>query len=401
MNKRLDTKVFDLPVRELRRGYLSDIYFWREKRALEKHNLHPVVTMQVFQKKNALLCGVDEAIAVLSVATGRYTDYEKAYGLFDRLMDLNRAARECFQNNPESYSRVLKEKRCVSGKLDALWENRYEKLDVRALYDGSMISPWETVMHITGDAGLFAHLETVYLGILSRRTKIATNVREVVESAKGKTVLYFPARFDHWAVQAGDGYAAHVGGAGGVSTTAQTEWWRGKASGTVPHALIAAAKADTVEAVTLFANAYREINLIALVDFDNDCAGTALKCCEALGDRLWGVRLDTSETLVDKSIAAIAGESGPAGVVPELVIKVRETLDRAGFKHVKIVVSGGFSAEKVAHFESMNVPVDAYGVGSSLMRGSFDFTADVVLRNGKPCAKVGRRYNPNPRLEPV
>jgi len=99
MNKRLDTKVFDLPVRELRRGYFSDIYFWREKRALEKHNLHPAVTMQVFQKKSALLCGVDEAIAVLSVATGCYADYEKAYSLFDRLTDMNQAARECFQNN--------------------------------------------------------------------------------------------------------------------------------------------------------------------------------------------------------------------------------------------------------------------------------------------------------------
>ena len=85
MPKRLDPHVFDLPVQELRRGYLSDIYFWREKITLEHHDLHPQVTMQVFQKKEAVLCGVDEAVAVLKLAAGRYTDYTKAYTLFDEL----------------------------------------------------------------------------------------------------------------------------------------------------------------------------------------------------------------------------------------------------------------------------------------------------------------------------
>jgi nicotinate phosphoribosyltransferase len=79
MPKRLDPHVFDLPVQELRRGYLSDIYFWREKITLEHHNLHPQVTMQVFQKKDAVLCGVDEAVAVLKLAAGRYTDYTNVH----------------------------------------------------------------------------------------------------------------------------------------------------------------------------------------------------------------------------------------------------------------------------------------------------------------------------------
>jgi nicotinate phosphoribosyltransferase len=47
------------------------------------------------------------------------------------------------------------------------------------------------------------------------------------------------------------------------------------------------------------------------------------------------------------------------------------------------------------------VPVDAYGIGSSLIRGSNDFTGDVVLTDGEPSAKFGRRYRPNPRLERV
>jgi nicotinate phosphoribosyltransferase len=401
MPKHLDAHIFDLPVQELRRGYRSDIYFWREKVALETHNLHPDVTMQVFQKKEAVLCGIDEALAVLKVATGRYTDYNKAYKLFDKLIDLKSKARQQFIGNHQAYLDAIEQKMEVSKQLDELWENGFQQLKVESLYDGANIAPWETVMHITGDAGLFAHLETVYLGILARRTKIASNVRGVVDAANGKIVLYFPARFDHWAVQGGDGYAAHIGGATGVSTDAQAQWWGAKASGTVPHALIAAVGGDTVKAVRLFGKTYPDVDLVALVDFDNDSVGTSLQCCEALGQKLWGVRLDTSETLVDKSIIPAMQNFKPVGVTPRLVEMTRQTLDKHGFSHVKIIVSGGFNPARIAEFEKRQVPVDAYGVGSYLMRGVNAFTADIVLLGGNPCAKVGREYNPNPRLETV
>jgi nicotinate phosphoribosyltransferase len=401
MPKRLDAHVFDLPVQELRRGYLSDIYFWREKITLEMHNLHPQVTMQVFQKEEAVLCGVDEAVAVLKLAAGKYTDYPNAYKLFDKLIELKDKARQQFLDNHKAYLKTIEQKMEVSRQLDELWESGFEQLKVEALYDGEHISPWETVMHITGDASHFAHLETVYIGILARRTKIASNVRGVVEAANGKNVLYFPARFDHWAVQGGDGYAAHIGGATGVSTDAQAQWWGAKASGTVPHALIAAVGGDTVKAVSLFGESYPDVNLVALVDFDNDCVGTSLKCCEALGDRLWGVRLDTAETLVDKSIVPVMQNFIPVGVTPKLVEITRQTLDKHGYGHVKIIVSGGFTPNRIAEFEKMQVPVDVYGVGNCLMRGAYNFTADVVLLEGRPCAKVGREYYPNPRLKLV
>ena len=401
MANRLDAHVFDLPVQELRRGYRSDIYFWREKVTLEHHNLHPEVTMQVFQKKDAVLCGVDEAVAVLKIAAGQYTDYPKAYKLFDRLIELKSQARQQFIRNQKEYLKAIEQKMEVHSQLDDLWESGFEELKVEALYDGDRIAPWETVMHITGDASLFAHLETVYLGILARRTKIASNVRGVVDAANGKIVLYFPARFDHWAVQGGDGYAAHIGGASGVSTDAQAQWWGAKASGTVPHALIAAVGGDTVKAITLFGDTYPDVDLVALVDFDNDSVGTSLACCEALGERLWGVRLDTSNTLVDKSIIPSMQNFKPTGVTPQLVEMTRRALDKHGYNHVKIIVSGGFNPDRIADFEKRQVPVDAYGVGSYLMRGVNAFTADVVMLGGKPCAKVGRRYSPNPRLELV
>jgi nicotinate phosphoribosyltransferase len=113
------------------------------------------------------------------------------------------------------------------------------------------------------------------------------------------------------------------------------------------------------------------------------------------------VRLDTSETLVDRSLWDELGEYKPTGVNEQLVRNVRDALDAEGFERVKIVASGGFDVEKISAFESARVPVDAYGVGSSLIRGSNDFTADVVVTDGEPSAKVGRRYRPNDRLELV
>jgi nicotinate phosphoribosyltransferase len=138
-----------------------------------------------------------------------------------------------------------------------------------------------------------------------------------------------------------------------------------------------------------------------LVDFVNDSVRTALEVAEALGDDLWGVRLDTSDKLADESLRRVYGDAAPTGVAAELVELMRSELDRAGYPNVRIVVSGGFTAERIRAFEEAGVPVDSYGVGSSLIRGSNDFTADVVINNGVPCAKVGRELHPNPRLEPV
>src|SRR5216684_617036 len=305
--------------------------------------------LQVFGKSHAFLGGIDEAIAILKL---------------------------CSMEWPE--------------------------LEVYALYDGDEIAPWETVLLIEGPYDAFAHLETLYLGVLARRTKVGTNTRRVVEAAKPKQVMFFPARHDHWLVQTGDGYAAHIAGAIGVSTDAQASWWGSEGIGTVPHALIAAYKGDTVLASRKFAeHSDPAIRLITLVDFDNDCVGTSLAVARALGDRLYGVRLDTSETLVDRSVIPQMGTFRPTGVNPQLVWNVRRALDAEGFAHVKIVVSGGFTVEKIRSFEEQRVPVDVYGVGSSLFQGRFDFTADVVMLEGKPCAKVGRSYRPNPRLERV
>ncbi len=176
----------------------------------------------------------------------------------------------------------------------------------------------------------------------------------------------------------------------------------GTGIGTVPHGLIAAYDGDTVKAAKLFADRYRdEMNITVLVDWDNDSVRTALEVARALGEDLWGVRLDTSELLVDRALQDEMGDFKPTGVNPRLVEKVREALDADGFDRVRIVASGGFTAERIREFEEAGVPVDAYGVGSSLIRGDNDFTADVVMVDGRPCSKVGRHLTPNSRLQRV
>jgi nicotinate phosphoribosyltransferase len=352
--QRLQPGVFDLPVEKMRAGWYTDAYFNYTRETLARDGRHPRVVMQIFQKHDSYLGGMDEAIAILKLCA---TDYDR--------------------------------------------------LEVRALYDGDRIEPYESVMHIEGDYTAFAHLETPLLGTLARRTLITTNVVRMLEAANGKPIIFMAARHDHHRIQTGDGYAAFVAGqiVGaeiGVTTDEQASWWGGRGLGTVPHALISSYGGDTVLAAQKFADwAAPDMNVTVLVDFENDSVRTALEVADALGDRLWGVRLDTSESLVDQSLFDEMGDFRPTGVNERLVWKVRDALDAAGHERVRIVVSGGFTREKISDFERQGVPVDAYGVGSSLIRGSNDFTADIVLTDGEPSAKVGRHYRENPRLDPV
>lgn len=349
MTNRLPVEHFNFPVEKIKAGYYTDAYFLRSREILEGDNHHPRVLMQVFARDNVTLCGIDETIALLKTCS----------------------------YNPEN-------------------------LVIHALHDGDYAEEWETIMTIEGDYADFAHLETLYLGILARQSRIATNVRKVVDAANGKPVLFFPARYDIYQTQESDGYAAMIGGLKGFSTDANAKAFGSKGVGTIPHALIAAYNGDTVAATAAF-DEYVDPSIarIALVDFDNDCVNTSLAVARKLGKKLQGVRLDTSGSMVDKSLWTQIGTFKPTGVCKELVCNVRKALDAEGFNHVKIIVSGGFDAARVAAFEEMGVPVDTYAVGSSFFDGNINFTADIVMVDGKECAKAGRKYNPNPKMELV
>ncbi len=326
----------------------TDHYFLNARTAVQHAGVERRVLYQVFQRENAVLCGMKYVLQLL--------------------------------------------------------ERLKAEIEVHGLEDGSEMSPKETVLHLAGPVNELLPFETVYLGLLARMTRVATNVREAVTAAGGKPVLFFPARFDIPEAQEYDGYAAKVGGATGASTQAEAEAFHASAIGTMPHALIAAFKGDTVAAAIALAEALPGEPLWALVDFHNDSAATAVEVFRALQQRnlrLDGIRLDTSQELVDKSVEHIGREI--RGVQPELVHEVRRRLDSAGGKDVRISVSGGFTAEKIRQFEQSRVPVDVYAVGERFFRGSIPFTSDIVGyyegENLVPCAKVGREFRANSRLK--
>lgn len=346
--KRLDPGAFDLPVEQIKAGFFTDTYFVRAREIVRNEKKSPIVLVQFTGKSGAWLGGIDEAIALLKLCA-----------------------------------------------------DDFDALTVNALYEGDGYDDWETVMTIEGPYETFAHLETLCLGALGRRTRVCTNAKLLSNAAHSKPVLFFGARDDVLWNQPGDGYAALVGGVKMVSTDAQASLFGGKSVGTIPHALIAAFGGDTVKATKRFADTFPDVDVISLVDYDNDCVKTSIDVANALEGRLWGVRLDTAEYMVDKSVVPQMGAFKPTGVNAQLVWNVRNALDAEGFGEVKIIVSGGFDVSRIEAFEEDGVPVDAYGVGAALFDGRYDFTADVVQLNGKAQSKVGRSLSENPRLERV
>ena len=347
--KRIDPALFALPVDQIRAGFYSDAYFNSSRTALRAAGRVARVTWQLSAKTAGWIGGIDEAVALLKLCS-----------------------------------------------------DDFPALEVHALYEGDRVEVWDSVMHVEGDYASFAHLETLILGTVARRTRLCTNLRTLVDAARPKPIYYFGARSDHPVLQPGDGLSAHIAGAASLSTDALGAYTGKTGVGTVPHALIAAYDGNTVAAtLAVAAVTPPEVPLIALVDYENDSVATSLAVARALDGRLWGVRLDTSEFMVDRSVVPQMGAFRPTGVNPALVWNVRNALDAEGFGDVKIVASGGFTLSRIRAFEEEGVPVDAYGVGASVHEGRWDFTADVVALDGRAQSKAGRELRPNPRLERV
>jgi nicotinate phosphoribosyltransferase len=325
----------------------TDCYFTKSKQALMAADHNPSVVYQIFQKHDALLCGMKQLVEL-------HSDCSDAVRIF-------------------------------------------------GLQDGMAIKPFEAVAHIIGPVQELVERESVYLGYLARLTRIATNVRAAVDAANGKPVLFFPARFDAAENQQYDGYAAKIGGATGCATLAQTlGFGNDEPVGTMPHALIAAFKGDTVAAMRAFAKARPDEGIVALVDFHNDIVKTTLECiaaADAEGIKLVGVRLDTSEKLVDKSLSDRPEHKGVnVCLVEKLLLALHENHKD---DHIKIVVSGGFTPEKIATFEKHfngNGP-HVYAIGEGFLKGSNAFTSDIVAHVGfeglESCGKVGRTMKMN------
>ncbi|NLZ13136.1 MAG: nicotinate phosphoribosyltransferase [Thermotogaceae bacterium] len=421
---RFDPSVFKIPIDRIRAGYYSDKYFTRYVDVLRKDGVSHQALYQVFPRSEACIVGIEEAVAILQSCTGYYQDPEKSAKIFDDILEAERNLQKAlYERDHKAADSATKEKWALRDRLNSLWVDKWDEVRVCALTDGDMAKDGEIIMTIEGDPIHFGCLETVFLGVIARASSTATAVKKVVTASGGKPVVLFSARFDHYWVQATDGYAAFKAGAFGVSTDANADYWGSKGLGTIPHALIACYMGDTYRAAEAFDRWIEpEVNRIVLVDWDNDCIGTTKEVLKRFYEKttgkafssktkdlstiigpgkhkVWGVRFDTSGSLRDWSV--IPHDERSLGVCPELVWRARNEFNRIGAGDLKIMVSGGFNAERIKLYERLEVPVDLYGVGSSLLREKVDFTADIVRMDGIPCAKYGRGQGDYSRLKEV
>lgn len=316
-------------------GRNADIYFLRARQIMDAEGISPEVTVEVFPNADGLLCGMRETLALLA--------------------------------------RVLP----ADARVDALAE-------------GAPMQSKEVVLRVRAPYPSFAIYETAILGALAHESGWATAAQACAQAAAPVPIISFGARHVHPDAGARMEYAAMVGGCAGCATPLGAELAGIQPSGTLPHALILC-MGDTVTAIKAFDRIIDPgVRRIALVDTFKDEAEESLRVAHALGDRLWGIRLDTP--------------SERGRVTPALVIEVRARLDQAGFGHVRIVVSGGIDAARIQLFKARNAPVDAYGIGSAISGAApIDFTADVKMVGDEPRAKRGRipGITHNPRLARV
>ncbi len=327
------------PSREILSGDSADVYFARAASILEREGLDPVVTMEVFARQDAVLCGIDEAKNLIG---------------------------------------------------HVLADCDPDEVKVEALDDGDRIGPKEIVLRIRARYRQFGLYETAILGMMAQSTGWATAAREVVDVAAPAPVISFGARHVHPDITDVLDYAAIVGGCVGASTPAGARLAGLSPTGTMPHSLVLIF-GDTVEAAEAFdRDLDSDVARIVLVDTFKDEAEEALRVAHALGDRLYGIRLDTP--------------SERGRVTADLVKEIRARLDQEGYTHVRIVVSGGLNPERIAYFHEQGAPVDSFAVGSYISGATpIDFTGDIKEIDGKPIAKRGRipGITESPRLKTV
>jgi nicotinate phosphoribosyltransferase len=348
--ERLTNKTFKFDPR-IADGYYSANYFLRSRQIVLDHAPNHIVTEQWFQRRDdTMVCGLDESIALIHT----------------------------FAHHPET-------------------------LLIEALKDGEMIANGEPVLKVTGKYEDFGFLESLIDGILARRSSVATNVNEVVRALRGAGTFSMADRQDDYLTQAGDGYATYTAGIKKFSTDAQGSWVGVKGMGTMPHALIEICGGDVYEATMLYHETFPSEPVTALIDYHNNVVHDSVDLAKRMGRVLSAVRVDTSMALIDHYFDG-KDTSGfnPHGVCKQLIYALRNALNEAGATWVKIVVSSGFTAEKIDEWTKEGVPVDVYGVGSALVRNTtVGFTGDLVTLDGKDEAKEGRRNIPSKRLKIV
>jgi len=248
------------------------------------------------------------------------------------------------------------------------------KVSVRAMKEGTIFRAYQPVMEIEGMYSDFGLYETCILGLLCQASGVATKAARCKKAAGDRRVVSFGARRIHPVIAPMVERNAFIGGCDGVSVVKNAEMIGEEPSGTMPHALILL-MGDTVEATKAFDEVIEpKIKRVSLIDTFNDEKIEAIRVAEALGKKLFAVRLDTP--------------SSRRGDFQKIIEEIRWELNLRGFNHVKIFVSGGLDENRIL---TLNPLVDAYGVGTSITNARvIDFAMDIIEIDGKPLAKRGK-----------
>ena len=262
--------------------------------------------------------------------------------------------------------------------------------EVWALEEGEPVQAKEVALRVKAPYGSIGLYKTAIGGTLSSSTGWATAAAECVKAAGDIPVVAMGASHIHPNIAANLDYASIIGGCVSCTTIVGARLAGVTPAGNMPHAL-PLLMSDTVRAMQSFdRHMPHEVPRVALVDTFKDEAEEALNVASALKERLRGVRLDTP------------AERG--GVTADLVKEVRARLDEAGFRHVEIMVTGGFTPEKIGSFLELGAPVNIFGVGTYIASSpSNPYTSDIHEIDGRPVAKRGRTpgATPNNRLDRV
>jgi nicotinate phosphoribosyltransferase len=248
------------------------------------------------------------------------------------------------------------------------------KVSVRAMKEASIFRTYEPVMEIEGMYTDFGLLETSLLGLLCQASGVATKAARCKKAAGDKKVISFGARRIHPVIAPMVERNAFIGGCDGVSVVKNAELIGEEPSGTMPHALILV-MGDTVAATRAFDEVINpKVKRVSLIDTFNDEKIEAIRVAEALGKKLFGIRLDTP--------------SSRRGDFQKIIEEIRWELNLRGFGHIQIFVSGGLDENRIL---ALNPVVDAYGVGTSITNARvIDFAMDIIEIDGKPLAKRGK-----------
>ncbi len=307
---------------EIKKGEITDVYFLRAKRILEEKGINPVVKAEVIAKelpnnwKWGILAGIEELSSLLK-------------GI---------------------------------------------PVNVRAMDEGTLFYPSEPVLEIEGNYLDFCIYETSLLGFLCQASGIATKSARLKKLAGDKLVVSFGARRIHPFIAPMVERNAFIGGCDGVAVIKSAEIIGEDPMGTMPHALILIFR-STLSAVKAFDEIIEpDVKRVALIDTLQDEKFEAIEVAEAMGEKLYAVRLDTP--------------SSRRGDFKKIIEEVKWELSIRGKDKIKIFVSGGIDEEDIIN---LNDVVDAYGIGTAISNAPvIDFSLDIVEIEGEPFSKRGK-----------